>query len=969
MAVRSLRFVIAYKRQAMALLQAMDGDEARPMARLLLDMSARNVFSGTQADLARAAGCSTKSAGKALRLLCGRDFRSRPDGGAGGSGARLDVPLAVRPRENIYVVSPALARSVGRTATERLSDEYVNVHGGDLGDADPLRDAFVRIYRDPAESLLDAVTPTALRVAAWLALTMDRKDNTVRASVRGICDDLFPSGDDAGERHHAASSVSAALLELRGRGGRRARGLGEPFLALVRDGAGRARRGGGKGDDVVHTYVVNPTYAASFDEVSRERVERSFERSARLDEPRRAREEVTDERPVDWSGGARLERVTAGPGAGKTRLLASTAAGLLAEGRDVTCISYTNVAKDELEEKVRRRCGKRADTGRLRCMTIHMFILEHVVNRFPREAAAELELSFGACVGSAIDGGVGGDFAFTAGAGGGSSDVKRYIAEARSYAQRLRARNRVAGSDGTERPVPAMAGRQASWARRELGPDDLLWLGERLIAGTRRKSAYPARLGTGLVESPAQRAGAVAADHPYLLVDEFQDTTPSQAAVISALGRAGSRVCVVGDPAQAIFGFTGASASLFLDMAARSWGEGGRGGRLTRERAISCNHRSSGRITRVANALRGDAIQQKPKQEPGEPVTVVAATSAESVAKRAVEAGWTVITRTWANAFGDLPGVSAGQARRIEAATKELGGGASLLDKMADGSSRVGPTWRLLHDLWHAGTDEDCERAIRTFVTGRLGAGDTGQDADGTCAREGRATTDEAGDIGARAPAALKLRDQWASDPATRDAARLRDVTGRLRGFLVERHDELAQELGIPGEALATATNGMSVGSLADVEWRATRSLLDCFLVPKSPKVCTAHHAKGQEWEKVLVDIRPTRNDGATVASAFENPAAGARWSRSELPNVLYVACTRAKDRLCILVDGTDPGTPGKRSEADVVREALGRVAAESHDPDLFRTVTPEELPEGFWERGWYRDAGCRRLPMSESGV
>lgn len=91
-----------------------------------------------------------------------------------------------------------------------------------------------------------------------------------------------------------------------------------------------------------------------------------------------------------------------------------------------------------------------------------------------------------------------------------------------------------------------------------------------------------------------------------------------------------ARVCVVGDPAQSIFGFVGASPALFSSLSARRWGDGGGGGRLTRERTISVNLRSTGRITAVANAMRGDSLRQVPKEGPGEPVTVVAVAAVAS---------------------------------------------------------------------------------------------------------------------------------------------------------------------------------------------------------------------------------------------------------------------------------------------------------------------------------------------------
>jgi DNA helicase II / ATP-dependent DNA helicase PcrA len=93
-----------------------------------------------------------------------------------------------------------------------------------------------------------------------------------------------------------------------------------------------------------------------------------------------------------------------------------------------------------------------------------------------------------------------------------------------------------------------------------------------------------------------QRLGA-AFDH--VLVDEFQDVNLLQLDVLQGLRRQDPRLTLVGDDAQAIYGFRGASPRYLLD--AERYFDG-----LTTI-TLNANYRSSAPILEVANALAADA--------------------------------------------------------------------------------------------------------------------------------------------------------------------------------------------------------------------------------------------------------------------------------------------------------------------------------------------------------------------------
>jgi DNA helicase-2/ATP-dependent DNA helicase PcrA len=91
----------------------------------------------------------------------------------------------------------------------------------------------------------------------------------------------------------------------------------------------------------------------------------------------------------------------------------------------------------------------------------------------------------------------------------------------------------------------------------------------------------------------------IAADYDHVLVDEFQDVNKLQLDVLVGLRTMDPRVTLVGDDAQAIYGFRGASPRFLLD--ADRYFDG-----LTTI-TLDLNYRSTAAILAVANALAADA--------------------------------------------------------------------------------------------------------------------------------------------------------------------------------------------------------------------------------------------------------------------------------------------------------------------------------------------------------------------------
>jgi DNA helicase-2/ATP-dependent DNA helicase PcrA len=242
---------------------------------------------------------------------------------------------------------------------------------------------------------------------------------------------------------------------------------------------------------------------------------------ALLDSDQRRAAEIVD--------GALL--ILAGPGAGKTRTLTHRTAHLVAE-RGVPpdqclAVTFTRRAAAEMRDRLTALLGERADK-----IAIHTFhSLGLAVLRERPEAA-----------------GIDRDFRVAS-----EDDRAAMLAETMDLSDRkaetlLRAiskAKRVQGPMSVEIADAIASYAQALKARNWIDFDDLI--------------ALPVR---ALTEQP-DLAAHYRTRFRQISVDEFQDIDEQQYRLIALLAPAGSNLCVIGDPDQAIYGFRGADASCF----------------------------------------------------------------------------------------------------------------------------------------------------------------------------------------------------------------------------------------------------------------------------------------------------------------------------------------------------------------------------------------------------------------------
>jgi DNA helicase-2/ATP-dependent DNA helicase PcrA len=104
----------------------------------------------------------------------------------------------------------------------------------------------------------------------------------------------------------------------------------------------------------------------------------------------------------------------------------------------------------------------------------------------------------------------------------------------------------------------------------------------------------------GVLSDDERVAAAVRRQYRQFVVDEFQDVSPLQAALLDLWLGSRDDVCVVGDPAQTIYSFAGASPDYLLEFKAKH----------PKSAAVTLvrNYRSTPQVIDVANTVLADCI-------------------------------------------------------------------------------------------------------------------------------------------------------------------------------------------------------------------------------------------------------------------------------------------------------------------------------------------------------------------------
>ncbi|MGE3149763.1 MAG: UvrD-helicase domain-containing protein, partial [Pseudorhodoplanes sp.] len=279
--------------------------------------------------------------------------------------------------------------------------------------------------------------------------------------------------------------------------------------------------------------------------------------------------------------------VIAGPGSGKTRMLTHRIAHLVSEcGASAnTClaVTFTRKATQELRTRLAGLLG-----GAARAVAVHSF---HSLGLAILRAHADRA-------------GLAADFRIA-----GETERKAALAEALGVNHTRAARLLKAvsalkrtGAKGSDEETQARAaldriGHAQDW----IDFDDLVLLS------------------ADLLERHAEIAAAWRTRFAHIVADEFQDIDEQQYRLLRLIAGTNSKLCVIGDPDQAIYGFRGADAACFARFAQDY--PAARTLRLTR------NYRSTGVIVKAAAGFIGAPVDDGARRPTGEPITIHAATN------------------------------------------------------------------------------------------------------------------------------------------------------------------------------------------------------------------------------------------------------------------------------------------------------------------------------------------------------
>jgi DNA helicase-2/ATP-dependent DNA helicase PcrA len=377
----------------------------------------------------------------------------------------------------------------------------------------------------------------------------------------------------------------------------------------------------------------------------------------------------------------------------------------------------------------------------------------------------------------------------------------------------------------------------------------------------------------GLIAEHRQVADAVRGQYQHLVVDEYQDVSPLQQALLDQWLGGSDEVCVVGDPHQTIYTFAGASPQFLLGFRERH--DGAQEVRLVRD------YRSTPQVVDLANRLvaraplgRHGRLELVAQREPGP------APELRELPDEPAEARWVAERIRGLVAKGTPAGEIAvlfrtnGQSETYEQALADAGvpyllrGGERFFDRPEVREARL-----LLRGAARSADETDALPAtVRAVLSG--------------------------GGWAAEPPAGGgAVRDRWESLAAL---ARLADDVAAVRPDATLR--DFVTELDERAEAQhAPTVDGVTLASL--------------------------HAAKGLEWDAVfLVGV----TDGMIPITYAETPE-----QVEEERRLLYVGVTRA--RVHLAVTWAAARSPGGRGSRRPSRFLDGLHAARSGPPAAAR--------------------------------
>jgi DNA helicase-2/ATP-dependent DNA helicase PcrA len=629
--------------------------------------------------------------------------------------------------------------------------------------------------------------------------------------------------------------------------------------------------------------------------------------------------------------------VLAGAGTGKTRTLTARVARLLAHGADpsrVLLLTFTRRAAADMLARAAVLCGDRRAAGKLWGGTFHA-VAHRLVSQYREALALPGEFSVldqaDAC--DLMD-----LLRHGHGLAGTSARFPRADTLVDAYSRAV----------NTGRPARDVITTEFPWCEPHI--DRMLDLFRDYMARKRAGALLDfddlLLAWRSLLRDPSLGA-SVAGQWDHVLVDEYQDVNQVQVDIVKLLCPAGTGLTVVGDDAQAIYGFRGADAAHLTDLAATLTG--------ATVLRLERNFRARQPLLELANVVRpGDVrLRLYSDRDDGPAPRLLrcydAPAEARTVADAVLEAlesgrrlrDQAVLMR--AGHHSDLleieltgrrvPFVKFGGLKFLEAAhVKDFLAGLRLLDNATDEIA----WFRLLrlHDGIGPARARDLLAVLRP----------TEQRAD-----ERHAEAVAAAPASARVKLGATLGGISAARSASTTADRAAAVVTMLRPLVTRRYPDHPTRLGDLERLVAAAAAAPSLADyVASLTLDPPNSTSDLAGPPSLDEdyltLSTVHSAKGLEWDSVHVI-------GLVDGGFPSDLALGSHTGLAEEQRLFYVAVTRARDQLTLYTplrmphqrySGSDRHSlaPASRFLTDAALAALDIVEATPPEPPPRRTLT-----------------------------
>jgi DNA helicase-2/ATP-dependent DNA helicase PcrA len=410
-------------------------------------------------------------------------------------------------------------------------------------------------------------------------------------------------------------------------------------------------------------------------------------------------------------------------------------------------------------------------------------------------------------------------------------------------------------------------------------------------------------LTAGMLAEEERVAAQVRAQYQWFVVDEFQDVSPLQSALLDLWLGGRDEICVVGDPAQTIYSFAGADAAYLRDFPRKYAG--------TTSVELNRNYRSTPEVVEAANTVLAgsgsDSVRLRAQRPGGPAVRYTPAADEVAEAEAVADAVGTLLRGgTPASEIAVLFRINA-QSEAFEEALASRG-----LPYVVRGAARFfdRPEVRQAVTLLRAAVRTDTEdTSVVDLMTATLA---------------GMGWTAEA--------------------PATRGQTR-------------DRWESLQALMAMAQEAVASAPGALASSDfLADLDRRAAEQHAPA---AGGVTLATLHAAKGLEWDAVFL---AGMHDGAMPLSH-----ATTETEVDEERRLLYVGMPRAREHPVVSwASARTPGGRGNRRPSRFLESLLPESArARAAAPKARRAVHCRECGKPLSTAAEKKRARCGDCPAS----